>query len=116
MVPTMTDVNVHPAVRNDSGTPADDAPVDPLPIWVSSALEHRLLPRCVGDTIIRLVGEFDDRVDGDTVASVVIGAYRDLQGSARQALPELVERSARQRILDRVVTVSATPIAGPSLS
>jgi hypothetical protein len=83
-----------------SGTAVTTDPArEPAPIWVSRALEHRLLPGCVGDAITRLMAEFGDRVDGNTVASIVIGAYRDLQGTADASLPEFVERCARQRIL-----------------
>ena len=106
----MTDINVRPVAHWSPDGPAGEAPTEPLPIWVSRSLEHHLLPGFVGDTISRLVFEFGDRIDTDTVASIVIGAYRDLQGNAHQALPELVERSARQRILDRSAT--ARPSAG----
>lgn len=50
-------------------------------------------------TTERLVAELDGRVDVDEVLRVVLRCRADLVGSPRSALPELIERSARQRLL-----------------
>ena len=46
----------------------------------------------------RLLAEFQWQISEDEVRRVVQGCLRDLAGSPVGALPELVERSARQRL------------------
>lgn len=55
------------------------------------------------DTVHRLQAEFADRVSGTTIRSVVRRSRADLSGAPVGALPELVERLARQRLLDPAV-------------
>jgi hypothetical protein len=75
----------------------------PLPIWVDEALQHQLLPADVAAAIIRLTAEFagclGGRLDGEKVISAVLNAHRDLVDCPDPMRPELVERSARQRLL-----------------
>lgn len=47
----------------------------------------------------RLTLEFEEQVDPAKVREVVAGCWQDLRGMPAQALPELVERAARQRLL-----------------
>ncbi|MDP9408176.1 MAG: hypothetical protein M3P95_10005 [Actinomycetota bacterium] len=49
----------------------------------------------------RLLAEFRWQVDEAEVRRVVQGCVRDLAGVPAGALPELVERSARQRLVTR---------------
>lgn len=53
----------------------------------------------VVDVTERLMAEFDGRLGPDLVARTVLGCREDLQGYGEAALPELVERCARQRLL-----------------
>jgi hypothetical protein len=75
----------------------------PLPVWVDQALQHQLLPADVGAAIIRLTAEFaghlSGRFDEEQVISAVLNAHRDLVDCPDPIRPELVERSARQRLL-----------------
>ena len=48
----------------------------------------------------RLMIEFGDRVQVSTISEIVLECRHDLQGSPVLALPELVERLARQRLLE----------------
>jgi hypothetical protein len=57
----------------------------------------------------RLTAEFAPEVREAVVVRVVLGSRRDLRGSPAGALPELVERLARQRLLQ-----SEKPPALPS--
>ncbi|MBF5002046.1 hypothetical protein IRT45_33530 [Nocardia sp. BSTN01] len=59
-------------------------------------------PTAVGpaDTVDRLIAEFGARLPRRTIAITVASALRDLRGSPVPALPELVERLARQRLTD----------------
>ena len=60
--------------------------------------------RWVEMTVTRLVAELDR--DVDVVRATVRGCRRDLGGAPSGALSELVERLARQRIIDSLSTVS----------
>lgn len=51
-------------------------------------------------TVDRLCAEFGDGITSETVLRVVEGCLRDLAGVRPDALPELSERLARQRLLD----------------
>ena len=50
------------------------------------------------DVIERLFAEFERTRTLSTIREVVARAHLDLQGAPRGALPELVERLARQRL------------------
>jgi hypothetical protein len=52
-------------------------------------------------TVTRLVTEFDREVEA--VRATVCGCRHDLRGTPTGALPELVERLARQRIIDSLI-------------
>jgi hypothetical protein len=54
--------------------------------------------RWVALTVTRLLTEFDG--DVEAVRATVHGCRRDLAGVPKGALPELVERLARQRMID----------------
>ena len=54
----------------------------------------------VVDVIGRLTAEFEDRVELATISRVVLGCRADLDCSPVAALPELILRLARQRLLD----------------
>lgn len=53
------------------------------------------------DVTERLMAEFDGAVQVDDVARVVRASRENLAGSPPGAMPELVERLARQRLRDR---------------
>jgi hypothetical protein len=53
----------------------------------------------VTQAISRLTSEFAGYVRPTTVGHVVLDCRRELQGAPVRALPELVERLARQRLL-----------------
>ncbi|MFC5994989.1 three-helix bundle dimerization domain-containing protein [Pseudonocardia hispaniensis] len=59
----------------------------------------------VQGAIERLASEFSRRAGLTTVSDVVCGCRRDLDTSPVHALPELVERLARQRLLQLIDTV-----------
>ncbi|ANY08484.1 three-helix bundle dimerization domain-containing protein [Pseudonocardia sp. HH130630-07] len=65
---------------------------------------HAPLPHtsdpAVLDAVDRLVAEFGDRFPARLVDSAVRGSRDDLDAVPVTALPELVERLARQRLLD----------------
>ncbi|AEA22969.1 hypothetical protein Psed_0706 [Pseudonocardia dioxanivorans CB1190] len=54
---------------------------------------------CVTAAVARLAGEFAGRVDRGTVRRTVVSCRADLDAAPPPALPELVERLARQRLL-----------------
>jgi hypothetical protein len=54
----------------------------------------------VPGAVARLSAEFAGRVPERLVDAVVRGSRRDLDSAPHAALPELVERLARQRLLD----------------
>lgn len=53
----------------------------------------------VVDVSERLMAEFEGRIGPDLVARTVMACREDLQGCGEGAMPELVERCARQRLL-----------------
>lgn len=57
----------------------------------------------------RLLAEFRQQVDETEVERVVERCRRDLAGSPAGALPELVERSARQRLTTSLAAVRPRP-------
>jgi hypothetical protein len=66
------------------------------------ALDDVPADRSVDLAVHRLAEEFDDRAGEQTVAEVVRTCRRDLSGVPVTALPELVERLARHRLLTTV--------------
>jgi hypothetical protein len=60
--------------------------------------------RWVELTVARIAAEFDR--DSAGVRAMVRGCHRDLVGAPAGALPELVERLARQRIMDALTGTS----------
>lgn len=58
----------------------------------------------VADVIEQLGAEFEDRFALDEISGVVRRCRTDLDCSPAAALPELVERLARQRLLDACST------------
>lgn len=73
--------------------------------------------RCFDSAAVaeRLLAEFAGRVDAATVRATVADCAADISAVPAPALPELVERSARQRLsvcaARRVATVTETPSA-----
>ena len=69
-----------------------------------TAARSRDLPGdTVADIIEQLMAEFEDRLEPDVTSRVVLGCRADLDCSPSAALPELIERLARQRLLDTAV-------------
>lgn len=65
----------------------------------------------VVDVTERLMAEFEHRLSLGQITEVVRGCRRDLDAGAAGASPELVERLARQRLLDLAAT--APPASPP---
>jgi hypothetical protein len=63
----------------------------------------------VGDAVVRLSAEFHGVVGRSTVLRTVDDSRRDLAGAPVNALPELVERLARERIAQAVHARSVEP-------
>jgi hypothetical protein len=59
----------------------------------------------VAAAIARLCVEFAGNVRQPIISRVVVGSRRDLSGAPVPALPELVERLARQRLLQSATGV-----------
>lgn len=66
------------------------------PAWTTLAQHPDV---SLADITERLMTEFDDRVPVSTISRIVLDCRHDLQGYPVLALPELVERHARQRLL-----------------
>lgn len=58
----------------------------------------------VASAILRLSAEFAGSIDPQIIRRTVLGCREELDGSPIGALPELVERLARQRLLQSVGT------------
>lgn len=54
----------------------------------------------VVEVTARLMARFGGRLSLDLISRVVTGCRRDLDGTPAGAMPELVERLARQRLTD----------------
>ena len=54
----------------------------------------------LADVTERLLAEFEGRLNLDVISHIVLEARHQLAGSPVTALPELVERLARVRLLD----------------
>lgn len=65
------------------------------------------------DVTERLMAEFEDRLGLEVISGVVNGCRRDLSGTPSGALPELVERLARQRLGDAVAALVPVPRPEP---
>jgi hypothetical protein len=61
------------------------------------------------DLVERLFREFEDHVTLTAIADVVRESRQQLQGSPPQALPELTERLARQRLTRIAAAAAADP-------
>lgn len=66
------------------------------------------------DVAERLMAEFGGRADLATITRVVLDCRRDLQGAPPGALPELLERHARQHLL--LLPPAATPTSADRAS
>lgn len=84
----------HPSALPASAPTADEA-TPPRPASDAATSEQV----SVADITERLMAEFDGQIQVATISDVVLGCQRDLRGSPVPALPELVERLARQRLL-----------------
>jgi hypothetical protein len=60
--------------------------------------------RVLAEITDRLMAEFDPQVDLTTLNRVVYGCRDELRGAPVAALPELIERLARQRMLPTSTT------------
>lgn len=58
----------------------------------------------IAEVTERLRAEFGDTLESDAVDAVVRACLRDLTGPPAGALPELVERLAREELTDRTRT------------
>ncbi len=66
----------------------------------------------VVDVAERLMAEFEDRLGLDVISKVVNSCRRDLNCAPAGALPELVDRLARQRLL-HALALSPVPLPRP---
>ena len=57
-------------------------------------------PDSTADSIDRLMREHKDQFDPIDISRIVLSCREDLRGSPQTALPELIERLARQRLLE----------------
>lgn len=55
----------------------------------------------VADVVERLMPETEGRLELGVISQVALGCRTDLDCSPVSSLPELIERLARQRLLDR---------------
>ena len=67
------------------------------------------------DVTERLMAEFEDRLELQVISGVVNACRRDLQGTPSGPMPELLERLARQRLLDVVGASLPVPQPRPSV-
>jgi mono/diheme cytochrome c family protein len=67
--------------------------------------------RWMVEAVQRLAREFGGALDRADIAQVVSWCRADLQGPHPAAMPELVERLARQRLLQRVSAIPV-PVSG----
>ncbi|WP_222269440.1 three-helix bundle dimerization domain-containing protein [Modestobacter marinus] len=65
----------------------------------SPSVDDLRIDLAVDLAVDRLAEEFDDRAETQTVVDVVRTCRNDLSGVPATALPELVERLARHRLL-----------------
>lgn len=61
------------------------------------------------DVAERLLVEFEGRFELDVIAAVVARCQQDLAGTPNGPMPELLERLARQRLLDASTGDGAVP-------
>lgn len=64
----------------------------------------------LADVAERLMAEFEDQFDLASISRIVQATRRDLAAVAVGSVPELVERLARQRLLDRTTDASTLPV------
>ena len=60
------------------------------------------MPEGIADVAERLMAEFEGILGPDVIGAVVCQVRRDLASSPSGARDELVERSARQRLVERL--------------
>ena len=65
------------------------------------------------DVTERLMAEFEHRLHLNVISRVVNGCRRDLAGTPSGPMPELLERLARQRLLDEIAH-DTSPAPRPS--
>ncbi len=63
----------------------------------------------VADVTERLMAEFEDRLDLAAISRTVSRARHELHTVAEGSAPELIERLARQRLLDQLGAQVAVP-------
>lgn len=68
------------------------------------------------EVAVRVYAEFADRATLADVLSVVTGCRDDLDTPSAAALPEMVERLARQRLTDQLDGQVAGPVADSASS
>ncbi len=81
-------------------TATDEAPTNttaPVPA-ITDPLGARAADDALVDIAVRLHAEFSDHVTLADILDVIDGCRRDLEAPSAAALPELVERLARQRL------------------
>ncbi len=83
-----------------------------MPAHVLPAMSTRDDDRWMVDAVRRLLREFGGALDQADIAQVVSWSRADLDGPHPAAMPELVERLARQRLLQRVAA-DAVPGRAP---
>ena len=79
--------------RTDSRTDADV-------LDLTRAPEPTAVPADVVEVTERLMAEFEHQLGLHQITRIVASCRRDLAGAAPGPLPELLERLARQRLLD----------------
>ncbi|UQX87106.1 hypothetical protein M6D93_12420 [Jatrophihabitans telluris] len=66
------------------------------------------------DVTVRVYADFADRATLAEVLAVIARARNDLDTPSTEALPELVERLARQRLADRLAFPAASNGSAPA--
>ncbi|GAA4856188.1 hypothetical protein GCM10023403_20140 [Pseudonocardia benzenivorans] len=85
--------------RRDRRAAAQESTTHPSEVRAEDGVEVAEDDDCVTAAVARLAGEFAGRVDRGTVRRTVVSCRADLDAAPPPALPELVERLARQRLL-----------------
>ena len=88
--------------RRRAGLPSRGPLADQRQAVVSRAAGSRSASSwdTVADVSVQLMAEFEHRVELEEISQVVLGCRADLDCSPAAALPELIARLARQRLLD----------------
>lgn len=92
--------------------PAVSSAIDVPPAGLHPSL---IVAAVTVDVVKRLTAEFGEHLDPESISALVVASWRDLAGASAGALPELLERLARQRVLDalprQISTASGQPPA-----